>query len=189
MHIRYKPRVNLGSLGVTRESIDYASKYYVPPPTLLQPIQPPPVISVPISPPSSFYQPPELITQAERLPTFDPDYTPILYDPGIVSGPAEDWRTFDPQFNLERPEQFVYSKEQIMDMLARGASETFERSGETDSGLPIDTELEQKSRELDATKNYVINASGEIIPVEPKAAGGGLALLAAAVAGFFLLGG
>lgn len=187
MHIRYKPRINLGIVSNGRKSIDYTTRYYAngarlspttayapPSTTLLQPIQPPPIISVPISPPASFYEP----------------------APGILDVPAAQWQTAFPSADATMPldtafipEQFVYSKEQIMDMLARGASETFERSGETDSGLPIDTELEQKSRELDATKNYVINASGEIIPLEPKAAGGGLALLAAAVAAFFLFGG
>lgn len=170
MHIRYKPRIKINpcSLGITgRESIDYAAKYataYAPPPTtLLQPMQPPPVMMVPIKPPSSFYEPPPA-----AFPSTD---AAMPLDTAFI------------------PEQFVYSKEQIMDMLARGASETYERSGETDSGLPIAAELEQKSRELDATKDYVINADGAIIPVEPKAPGGGLALLAAAVAAFFLFGG
>ena len=189
MHIRYKPRVNLGSLVVTRESIDYATRYYAPPPTLLQPIQPPPVISVPISPPPSFYDPPSIVAPGYFDPS-PPQYDPVtgMQLPG-TGFTAPGTTPFMPTFDTALPEQFVYSKEQIMDMLARGASETFERTGETDSGLPIDTELEQKSRELDATKNYVINASGEIVPVEPKAAGGGLALLAATVAAFFLFGG
>jgi len=178
VHIRYKPRIKfpLNALGVTgRETIDYATRYarlepqitatttYTPPPTTLQPIEAPPVISVPISPPASFFEPPVTV-----FPSAD---SAMPIDTAFV------------------PETFVYSKDQILDMLTRGASETFERTGETESGLPIAAELEQKSRELDATKNYVVNAEGEIIPVEPKATGGGLALLAAAVAGFLLLGG
>lgn len=186
MHIRYKPRINLGSLGITRESIDYAARYAtrtaLAPSTTLQPIAPPPVISVPISPPSSFYESPPTIVRDDYFVD-----QPILYFPPSTTFPSADAAM--PLDTAFIPEQFVYSKDQIMDMLARGASETFERSGETDSGLPIDTELEQKSRELDATKDYVINADGAIIPVEPKAPGGGLALLATAVAAFFLFGG
>lgn len=182
-HIRYKPRINLGSLGVTRESIDYATRYadvtgrLAPSTTLLQPMQPPPIIQVPISPPASFYEP-------TPIPVFDP--TPLIR-PDFIAPGAE---PFVPTFDTAIPEQFRYSKEQLMDMLARGASETYERTGETDSGLPLELELEQISRELDATKQYVVDADGTIVPVEPKGApGAGLGWLAAAAAAFFVLGG
>ncbi len=202
-HIRYKPRINLGSLGVTRKeaSIDYATRYAKITPTLtptetyVQPLQPPPVISVPISPPPSFYEQsygiaPTLVSgepfvaTPTPIPVFDP--TPLIR-PDFIAPGAE---PFVPAFDTAIPEQFRYSKEQLMDMLARGASETFERTGETDSGLPLELELEQISRELDATKQFVVDADGTIIPVEPETApGAGLAWIAAAIAGFFILGG
>ena len=87
------------------------------------------------------------------------------------------------------PEQFRYSREQIVDMLARGASETYERSGEDETGLPLELELEQRSREIDANKQYVIDANGEIVTKEAPAPGAGLGLIAAAIAAFFIFGG
>jgi len=62
------------------------------------------------------------------------------------------------------PEQFRYSDDQIRDMLQRGASETFERSGETDSGLFNSPELEQKANESDATKQFGRESAGGTVP-------------------------
>lgn len=88
------------------------------------------------------------------------------------------------------PEGFRYSKEQLADMLARGQTETMERSGEDENGLPFADELEQKSREMDATKQFGVDASDALLPeMAPEPAGQGTGLLLAAVAAYFLLGG
>lgn len=88
------------------------------------------------------------------------------------------------------PQQFRYTKEQLADMLIRGASEQVERSGEDENGLPEAYDLEQISRENDATKQFGIDAEGGLFPEvvampENKAVGW---LIAAAVA-YFMIGG
>lgn len=187
MQLSIKPRLKLGSLGITRDmqnGVRYAPRITAvsPPPT----IAPTATVTATqpdytggtlwrytepkISPPASFYE------QTVSLPEWEPQLRPG--DPGYVSFPAE------------IPEQFRYSKEQLMDMLARGASETYQRTGETESGLPLELELEQLSRELDASKQYAVNAEGEIVALEPEpTAGAGLMWAAAAAAAFFLFGG
>lgn len=86
------------------------------------------------------------------------------------------------------PEQFRYTKEQLRDMLARGHSETVERSGESDSGLPPSPDLEETANQRDATKQYGIDVRAGVTPGaapdEPN-----LLPLALAAAAFFLLGG
>lgn len=70
---------------------------------------------------------------------------------------------------LRMPDDFIghdesiasrYTPEQIREMLERGASETVERSGESDGGGPADDELMQQSREANATDTFVENGNG-----------------------------
>lgn len=202
MHIRYKPRINLGIVS-EREGIDYAARYarlasqiipdgtIAPTPTVAPtPSYVAPVTSKP-SPPAYLTDPTARPPTYEQDPAYwgyrdprEPFYTTMPVTPPIIQ-PLIEERDY-----AAIPEPFRYSKEQIMDMLARGASETYERTGETDSGLPVEVELEQISRELDATKQYAVDADGTIVPTEPRiAAGAGLGWLAAAVVGFLVLGG
>lgn len=87
------------------------------------------------------------------------------------------------------PEQQIYTKEQLLEMLHRGQSETVERSGESDSGLPNATGLEQKSREGDASRQYSIDAQGAAVPVPTETKDNALGWLALAAISFLVLGG
>ena len=64
------------------------------------------------------------------------------------------------------PDMFRYSEEQIREMLHRGKSETVERSGESDSGLPIAMEAEQTAREAGATSAFITEADETPTPFE-----------------------
>lgn len=61
---------------------------------------------------------------------------------------------------------FPYTREQLLEMLARGRSETFERSGESDTGLPFADDAESKARAEGATAAFGARA-GEPVPPEP----------------------
>ena len=108
-------------------------------------------------------------------------YVPVTL-PGIVT----------PSVPLEPagiPQGFRYTREQLTDMLARGASETFERSGENENGLPTAFDLEQRSREMDANKQYADDVTGEVVAKDAPKPGAGLGLIAAAIAAFLIFGG
>lgn len=84
------------------------------------------------------------------------------------------------------PDQFRYSEDQIRDMLNRGQSETMERSGESDSGLPYADDLETKSREADATAAFIKDSNG-VAPPELSEPPNPLAPLAILGALFYFL--
>lgn len=165
MHIRYKPRISLGIVS-QRDVIDYATRYAPRTSTVTSALSPTPTLG-PIA-----YTPPIMVPIKQPSP-----FAPLA--PELIE--AADFTV---------PDGFRYSPEQLRDMLIRGASETFERSGEDEQGLPFADDLEQKSREIDATKQYGVDARGALLPGEaPAEAGKAVGWLLAAVAGYFLLGG
>jgi hypothetical protein len=76
-----------------------------------------------------------------------PKITPTVEPP--MSTPLR----FDPDFQAGEAMRHRYSDDQIREMLARGKSETVERSGESDSGMPVD-----KAHEREATEKYASDA-------------------------------
>lgn len=229
MHIRYKPRINLGIIS-QRDAIDYAARYAPPtstvtttlsPATTLEPIPYTPPIMVPIKPPSapvrptngsiSLTPPPGYIGTTVmppsgfvwayeispttgsviRFPVNPVTLEPYSYQDYVAGGGGFMPPSVEPSVDVAVPDVFRYTKEQIADMLIRGASETFDRTGESEEGLPIADDLEQKSREIDATKQFGVDADGGLFPtVAPQAkAGQALGWTIAAVVGYFLLGG
>lgn len=67
------------------------------------------------------------------------------------------------------PDLFRYSDEQIREMFQRGQSETVERSGESDSGLPYAGEAEQSVQDADATAVFMRDSVDVPVPeVEPE---------------------
>jgi len=82
-----------------------------------------------------------------------PKITPA---PPSMSTPLQ----FDPDFNAGEDMRFRYSDDQIREMLARGKSETTERSGESDSGMPVDKDHEQAANEKHATESFSVSSDG-----------------------------
>lgn len=129
-----------------------------------------PVIPVytPIKPPTlpPIPAPIPLVRSAPRVvrPLAVPDrLSPSMLTPSMA----------DIMLNLPR-DQFRYSEDQIREMLLRGRSETTERSGESDSGLPNAFDLEQEAAESDATNQFTKDAAGGAFPgVELTAKGNG----------------
>jgi hypothetical protein len=66
--------------------------------------------------------------------------------------------TMHPDFQIPEEMRFRYSDDQIREMLARGKSETVERSGESDSGMPEDSDLERRAANNGATDAFTATA-------------------------------
>lgn len=93
----------------------------------------------------------------------------------VTASPTQTVTAPPPSFNIARqgmsPDQFQYSEDQILQMLERGQSETVERSGESDAGLPVADDLELTSRQSDATRAFLLDAENAATPtLEPAAA-------------------
>lgn len=95
---------------------------------------------------------------------------------------AQDWRT-----SMQIPDQFRYTPDQIRDMLMRGQSETMERSGESDSGLPPASAAEAEANAREATKQYGIDVRAGAVP--PPVSETPNLLPLAALAAFLIFGG
>lgn len=173
-YVRYKPRVNLGIIS-ERIANGGGRVRYALPTRQVAPVISPTVTATPttskISPPAWMLEP--------RFSTMPVTITP---PPGVAT---------ELPMDISIPETFRYSPEQLRDMLMRGASETYDRSGEDENGLPLATDLEQRSREMDATKQFAIDKAGGVLPATAVDATPGQALgwAAAALIGYLLLGG
>lgn len=125
-------------------------------------------------------------------PPIQPKITPIQAPPRMstpLTHPDKniyvtDYRTH-PDFNVPEEMRFRYSPEQIKDMLARGKSETVERSGESDSGMPDDTAMQTQSRQNGATDAFA--SSGEDPVKVAQAKPNILPLLLAGAAAYYFL--
>lgn len=95
--------------------------------------------------------------QAPARVTVSQPYVPPPVQHVPVKLPAS---SYDDPTRSDPAMQFRYSEGQIREMLQRGASETMERSGESDSGLPADEAAQQQSREASATADFESNGSG-----------------------------
>jgi hypothetical protein len=94
---------------------------------------------------------------APPTPKITPTITPIK-STGLTLDPS--MLRFSPDFQIPEEMRHRYSDDQIREMLARGKSETVERSGESDSGMPIDSDLEQRATENNANAAFTATAGG-----------------------------
>ncbi len=119
-----------------------------------------------------------------RTPTATPPISPPLRMPGGVPIMP------DIAIDLQIPPGVRYTEDQIRDMLMRGRSETMERTGESDAGLPPAADLEERADQAAATTQYGIDVrAGVTPPPAPGAAPDWLVPAALAIGAFFLLGG
>lgn len=122
-----------------------------------------------------------VIATATPVPTVfqsGPKITPIKSTPLVIH----------PDFNVPEEMRFRYSDDQIREMLQRGKSETVERSGETDGGMPVETDLEQQSKESSATENFDVSAgNGPGYVTAPAKKVNLLPVILAGIAAYYLM--
>lgn len=116
-----------------------------------------------------------------------PKITPGVIVPKtpVLTAPEAD--LVDTYVGIPPEMQFRYTPEQIREMRERGKSETMERSGESDGGMPDDNAMMQKSREASATEHFESSDNGAASVVAESPVKKYLPLIVAGVAAYYFM--
>lgn len=134
MRALVRPRIRLGSLGLSQEQINLFRAARI----RAQNGSAPAISTTPLTAPATVYTPIKQLT------------SPIA-DQALLR-------------ETSGPIQSDYSPDQIREMFARGTSETYERSGEDENGLPQASHLEQQARESDSMTQFAFDSGDETVP-------------------------